>query len=237
MNGTLGEPVSSVIERERKTLDRLLDACGRRVVLFGAGGLGKQTSGLGLRTIGIEPLAFSDNNSSFWGTEVDGLRQSFSPKWLQTGSGKEALFIVAIWNPRHWYSETLQQLRAVSGCEQIVPPSPVYWRFPEIFLPFYAQDLPRKVGEQSADVLEAASLWTDARSQQEFLQQVRWRVNGEWTFSLGPQTGSLTFRRILSNCSQRRSWSIAAHLTGTPFKKFPIAWAERFSKDLCNRTR
>jgi len=176
----LSEPVPSVIERERDTLEQLLATYRGKVVLFGAGDLGRKTLGC-LRTVGIEPLAFSDNNSSLWGTAMDGIT-ILSPERAAKRFGSEALFIVAIWNTRHWYSETSRQLSNL-GCEHIVPPSPVYWRFPEVFLPFYAQDLPRKVREQSGDVLKAATLWTDTRSQQEFLQQVRWRMSGEWTFT------------------------------------------------------
>jgi FkbM family methyltransferase len=175
----LTEPVSSVIDREQNTLNHLLEVCRRRVVLFGAGGLGRQTLSC-LRNIGIEPLAFSDNNSLLWGNTVDGVAV-LPPNVAASRFGPEALFIVAIWNPRHWYSETSQQLLSL-GCEHIIPPSPVYWRFPDVFLPFYTQDLPRKVCAQSGDVLKAADLWTDSQSQREFLQQVRWRLNGEWTF-------------------------------------------------------
>src|SRR5579863_7810376 len=92
----LAEPVSSVIDRERNTLDHLLEMCGRRVVLFGAGGLGRQTLTC-LRKIGIEPLAFSDNNSLLWGNIVDGVA-ILPPNVAASRFGSEALFIVAIWN-------------------------------------------------------------------------------------------------------------------------------------------
>ena len=45
--------------------------------------------------------------------------------------GGGALFIVTIWNPYHWYSETRQQLVEILGCRRIAPPSAVYWRFAE----------------------------------------------------------------------------------------------------------
>ena len=37
------------------------------IVLFGVGPLGRRTA-IGLRTQGIEPLAFVDNNSKLWQT-------------------------------------------------------------------------------------------------------------------------------------------------------------------------
>jgi FkbM family methyltransferase len=175
----LNEPVSSVIERERHALDRLLEDSGRKVVLFGAGGLGKQTLAC-LRSVGVEPLAISDNNPGRWGTRLDGAAV-VPPGTAAEAFGAEALFIVTIWNPYHWYSETHRQL-AYLGCRRIASPSPVYWRFAETFLPFYAQDLPHTMSDHIADILRAGGLWHDDRSQQEYLRQVRWRFLGETDF-------------------------------------------------------
>jgi FkbM family methyltransferase len=149
------------------------------VVLFGAGGLGKQTLAC-LRTIGIEPLAVSDNNGNLWGTELDGI-DVLAPRTCADRFGADACFVVTIWNPFHWYSETRAQLESL-GCRRVMPPSPVYWRFADTFLPFYAQDLPHLVCQQADAVLEAASIWSDEHSRQEYLRQISWRVSGSWTF-------------------------------------------------------
>jgi FkbM family methyltransferase len=175
----LSEPISCVIDRERNALDRLLDDSGRKVVLCGAGGLGKQTLAC-LRTIGIEPLAVIDNNGSLWGTRLDGI-EVLAPQAGADRFGADAWFIVTIWNPFHWYSETRAQLESL-GCKRIMPPSPIYWRFADTFLPFYAQNLPHLVHQQADAVLEAAGIWSDERSRQEYLQQISWRASGSWTF-------------------------------------------------------
>ena len=76
-----------MIDRERHALDRLLEDTGPRVVLFGAGGLGRQTLAC-LRTIGIEPLAISDNNSRLWGSTLDGIEvlpPRVSPRSIRRG--------------------------------------------------------------------------------------------------------------------------------------------------------
>ncbi|HEY6211091.1 MAG TPA: FkbM family methyltransferase [Vicinamibacterales bacterium] len=176
----LAEPIASVKARERSSLDALLAGAGNRVVLFGAGGLGRQTLGC-LRSIGVDPLAFSDNNTKTWNTSVDGVAV-LSPRDAAAQFGRDALFIVTIWNPYHWYVQTREQLAAL-GCRCITPPSPVYWRFPDTFLPFFAQDFPHKVYEQREDVLTCAAAWSDHRSREEYLRQVLWRARGEWTFS------------------------------------------------------
>lgn len=176
----LSEPLSSVAERECNALDRLLDACGRKVVLFGAGNLGRRALG-SLRSIGVEPLAFADNNSKLWGTKVEGL-VVLDPPTAAERFGPTALFLVTIWQPNHWYSETQDRLRTL-GCRSIAPPSPLYWRFADTFLPFYAQDTPTRFFDNRDDIVRAESIWADERSSLEYLRQIRWRVCGEWSFS------------------------------------------------------
>ena len=176
----LSEPASAVADRARSALDGLLEDARGKVVLFGAGGLGRQTMDC-LRTLGIEPLAVTDNNSKLWGTRLDGV-DILAPADAASRYGSDALFIVAIWNPFHWYQETRKRLTEL-GCRRITPPSPVYWRFPGTFLPFYTQDVPENVHRQADEVLKAAQLWSDDRSREQYFEQVMWRARGDWTFS------------------------------------------------------
>jgi threonine dehydrogenase-like Zn-dependent dehydrogenase len=95
----LQEPIPSVLERERTALDRLLLNSNGRVVLFGSGSLG-QRAAQALRTIGVSPLAFSDNNRQRWHTEVEGLT-ILPPEEAARRYGRDALFLVTIWNEFH----------------------------------------------------------------------------------------------------------------------------------------
>jgi FkbM family methyltransferase len=176
----LSEPLSSVVERERNTLDQLLDSCGRRVVLFGAGNLGRRALA-SLRSIGVEPLAFADNNSKLWDTAVDRVTV-LSPEVAAERFGSKALFLVTIWQPNHWYSETEHRLKTL-GCPSVAPPSPLYWRFSATFLPFYAQDTPTRLLDNRDDIVRAGSIWADESSSLQYLRQVRWRGCGQWNFS------------------------------------------------------
>jgi len=67
------ETMADVYQREHSTFDKLAEPFGKSLVLFGAGGLGKKTLA-GLRRIGIEPLAFADNNQTLWGKYVNGVQ-------------------------------------------------------------------------------------------------------------------------------------------------------------------
>src|SRR5436305_12353046 len=72
LEALLAEDVASVQERERCALDRILAETGRKLVLFGAGSLGRSSLRCLLRD-GIRPLALCDNNSALWGTAVEGI--------------------------------------------------------------------------------------------------------------------------------------------------------------------
>src|ERR1035437_4730750 len=107
----LSEDLDSVIKREQSTFDNLVYPYNDRLVLFGAGGLGKKVL-QGLRQIGTEPLAFVDNNPSFWQEKIDGL-VVFDPKTASLRYGKDSVFIVTIWRAGgdHRLAKTQKQLK------------------------------------------------------------------------------------------------------------------------------
>jgi FkbM family methyltransferase len=172
----LQEPLSSVIEREQNALERLVQECRSRVVLFGAGSLGGRVLAK-LRSIGIEPLCISDNNPQRWNSTVDAC-PVLSPTEAAKRHGAEALFIVTIWNAAHWFSETLAQLQGL-GCRFISSYSPVYWRFAATFLPFLLNDLPHKVYQDAMSVLRAEALWSDRISTDSYRSLIHWYATGD----------------------------------------------------------
>jgi len=78
LDRVLSEPLSLVRDRENSAFDKLLAGCGNRLVLFGAGNLGRTVLQC-VRSIGVEPLAFADNSQSKWRSYVDGV-PVLSPK-------------------------------------------------------------------------------------------------------------------------------------------------------------
>jgi FkbM family methyltransferase len=190
VENTLAEPLSSVIEREQSALDCLLRAAKNKVVLFGAGNLGRRSLAC-LRRIGIEPLAITDRNSRLWGLEIDGC-PVLSPKDAAERYGRSAVFIVTIWNVKHWYGTTRQQLRD-SGCLHVAPVSALHWRFADEFLPFFCQDLPHNLYQQADQVVAAANLWADDKSCREYASQIRWRALGDWDWLIGPDAEDTYF--------------------------------------------
>jgi FkbM family methyltransferase len=172
----LSEPFACVRERETIEVDRLLALRSWQCVLFGAGNLGRQ-SRAALRGLGVDPVAFSDNNPDLWGTCVDGI-PVLSPHDAARRFGKSAHFFITIRNEKHWYRETLDQLTRL-GCTHISSAEPIAWRFPEKMSSFLFYDLPHKLYEQADRVLRAAEIWADDASREEYLAQIRLRALGD----------------------------------------------------------
>ncbi|MFZ0394767.1 MAG: FkbM family methyltransferase [Terracidiphilus sp.] len=172
----LEEPVEAVKHRERCTLDALLASRDNRVVLFGAGGLGKRAI-TQLKSVGIVPLAISDNRQSLWGEVLDGLA-ILSPSEAATRFGADASFLITIWNEFHYFNETAEQLRQL-GCSQVLPYTYLHWRFPGEFFPCLLNDFPHKLYEDRERVLKVETMWADPASVDLYRANIRFRAQGE----------------------------------------------------------
>jgi len=175
LDALLSEELSSAKRREETAFDEAVAPFGDALVLFGAGNLGRMTLA-GLRRVGLEPLAFADNNSALWGTVVEGLRV-LSPEAAAQEFGARVAFVVTIWGGRgtERMSSRCQQLAAL-GCAKVVPFASLFCKYPGVFLPHYALDLPHKVIAAAAEVKEAFELFEDDASRQEFVGQIKWRL-------------------------------------------------------------
>ncbi len=174
----LDESIESAREREANSYEELAGGRRDRIVLFGAGGLGKRT----LRTMresGIEPIAFADNDSARWDTDYGGI-PILSPEIAVGKYGSSAAFVVTIWGAGspHRLGDTAQQLRTL-GAEVVVPFAWFAWRYADHMLPYYGIDLPSRLLEQVAGVRRGFELMADEQSCREFVAQIRWRLSGD----------------------------------------------------------
>lgn len=171
----LREGKSAVVERERSTFDNLAGPGNKPLVLFGAGNLGRKTLA-GLRKIGIQPIAFTDSNPRLWNTKVEDL-VVLPPEKAASLYGTNAVFVITIWTGEGYdrMGQRVAKLRNL-GCKHVSSFLPLFWKFPDTFLPHYAADLPHKIYEQAEQVLSACELWSDDASRREYLAQLRWRL-------------------------------------------------------------
>ena len=172
----LTESVDAVKQREATALDDLLRANVGRVVLFGAGTLGRKAITL-LRELGVEPLALCDSNPSRWGELVAGLTV-ISPESAAKNFGRDSLFLVTIWNDFHWFKATEAKLKAL-GCS-INSFAPLFWRFGGRFMDLQLlNEPPHRLYEQRDPVLAAEHLWADDESLSTYRANILWRALGD----------------------------------------------------------
>lgn len=173
----LSESLESAREREQRHANLVDGSADRPVVLAGAGRLGVDMGECLLRS-GVNVVAFADNDPRLHGTTRLGLPIMSSVEAARR-HGAGALFIVTIWNSEHSYVATESRLRSL-GCRSVTPWVPVAWAFGDAMLPRYAAGLPSTVLAQSEDVLGQSGVWADERSAEVYMQQVAWRLSGDF---------------------------------------------------------
>lgn len=177
LDALLSADRAALRDAERLEFDRR--SRGRDVVLMGAGRLGRRAL-IGMRSNGVEPLAFCDNSPERHGSTLDGVAV-LSPAEAAARYGARAAFVVTIWgaNSPHRFAHSREQLQAL-GCDLVLPFPPLFWKYAEALLPFYLQDLPSKVLDEADLVGAAMELWEDAASRAEYLAQVRLRIAADF---------------------------------------------------------
>ena len=164
------EKPHEVASRLRRKFDEVSGAADVPVVLFGASALGRRAL-CGLRSLGREPLAFTDNDRRLWYREVDGIRVLPPVEAVET-LGRKAVFVVTVYNG----SALRRQLREIS-CDRVAHFAFLYWKYHETFLPFCALASPEAIFAEAGAVSEALSIWSDDASRANFESQLRWHLD------------------------------------------------------------
>jgi FkbM family methyltransferase len=173
------QSLEKISQWENTLYDELAGSLSNSLVLFGAGGLGRKTL-KGLRSIGVEPLAFTDNNASLHGRKIDGLNV-LPPTQAAHEFGKNAIFLVAVYtDSAPGGIEPIKKDLTKLGCQMILSFVPLYWKYPDQFLPHYVYDLPHKLIESAASIRKTWSLLSDDTSRNEYLAQIHWRLDPEY---------------------------------------------------------
>src|SRR5947209_11314896 len=121
----LAEDAGLAAQREQSEFDRIAGPHSTSIVLYGARKMGRKMLA-GLRRVGIEPLAFSDNDASTWGRHIDGV-PVFSPADAAARFGDSAVFVITIWgygsaDPMRGREQGLREL----GCRRVTFFGPIF---------------------------------------------------------------------------------------------------------------
>lgn len=190
----ISETPAAARARERNAFEEV--AGGRRIVIFGAGRLGRKIRE-GISGTDLDPVAFADNNPRLWGKVADGL-PILSPKEAASQYSTNATFVVAIWHPSRspLMSELLAQLRDL-GCRAAAFPL-LFWRHPGTFLPYFFWDLPSKLLQQRFDISSAFELLDDEASRQAYVAQIQLRLRADFDCLDNPTPGEQYFPGLFS---------------------------------------
>jgi FkbM family methyltransferase len=224
----LAETAEEAQKRESSAFDKAVGP-GSELVLFGAGNLGRRTLA-GLRKIGIEPRCFVDNNSSRWGQSLDGL-PLIGPEEAARLYGSRATFVVVIWGAlaKDRMSHRIEQLRQL-GCRSVVTFMPLYWKFPDLFLPHYTIDLPHRIHLDSDRIRKAFNLMADDRSRSEFVAQLKFRAQGDFAALPSPVEGPIYFRDELFQLGKRETLVDCGAFDGDTLNLFLEITANSFDR-------
>jgi len=190
----LSEEVERAQERENAVFDELRQLSRGKIVLFGAGRLGRKVA-LALRQNGIAPLAFADNSSKFHSAEIDGVPvvslTTAADRWKE-----EALFVVTTFRPDGGgIRARLQEIKRL-GCHKTTSFLPFGWKC-EGILPHFGSDRPSRLLQNARELASCAGLWCDEPSRETFRQALAWRLRAMTGDSQAPSPDQYFPREIL----------------------------------------
>ena len=160
------DPIT-IVNTQKMAFKQLTSETGECYVLFGSGRLGQITLA-GLRKVGIEPMAFADNNSRLWGSKVNGL-QVLSPASAAEQFGTKAIFVITVYT-----SAPLREQLTGMGLK-VTSFAALAWQYPQSLTPHGGVILPGKIFDQARDVRKALQLWADETSRREYIGQLIWQ--------------------------------------------------------------
>jgi len=200
-----------------------------RLVIFGAGGLGRKIARI-LNRMGHTPLAFCDNNPQLWNTEMNGVKVLSVNDAI--ASFPSAVFMIAIWHPSR--TEGLKARAAALrrlGCQEVTCFIPLFWKYPELFLPNMFWEVPQRlVGQESA--AQAGRDLFDKAGQSEFDRQLRFHLTGDASVLFDPAPGYQYFPGDLIELSDDEVFVDCGAYDGDSVRDFCAVSGGRFRRIL-----
>lgn len=138
------------------------------ILLFGCGHLGKTTCAR-LQQAGIKADAFVDNDPRKWGKACMGL-EILSQEMAIRRFGADARLVNCVYTASSLDSDVRR-----SGLN-VIPYADFAFTYSETLIPHGSLDRPGRLLASSDRIIEAAGLWKDETSCQEFVAQIRYRA-------------------------------------------------------------
>ena len=231
LEALLSEDLSSVLKREANTLESKIGSLDKPFLLFGAGNLGRKVFKK-LDSIGKRPVAFIDNNSGLWGSNIHGV-PVISPVEAASRFNVDSLgVIVTIWfgEATDQMSDRISPLLKL-GFHKIAQFGHLAWMFPEEFLPYYCLDRPSKIINSADKIREAFSLLSDDESRKLFVDHIEWRLFLDYDCLPSPSSLQIYFNNHYINYSDKEVLYDIGAFTGDSVASFLKSWrGKQFGK-------
>ena len=241
------EPSESVRARERNTFDQVAGRFNQRLVLFGAGPLGRAVLA-GLRRAGVEPLAFADNR-------IGGNRASERASYHEGSAlkvddaaypqvmglpvlsaaeaagryGQTACLVVTVYQG----SSVRRQLASL-GCRSVSHFAPLLWKYADVFIPQGGIELPHRLAEECAAIRSCYNSLADQSSKREICGQLLWRYwldQAALSPALDPR--GTYFPMDLLSPSDREVFVDCGAFNGDTLSSFAEHWGGKFRHAFC----
>jgi len=150
LGAILDAPMASALAGARERFRQLHGPGEPRVVLWGAGPLGRLAA-QGLRRAGVTPAAICDRDPGRWHQAFEG-HEILPPRTALERFGRTAAFVPTVYGNRRLLAE-------LCGLGvRTLPLALLAWQFPEAMLPHCAMDLPVQLHREAGQVSEALGL-------------------------------------------------------------------------------
>jgi FkbM family methyltransferase len=216
----LAEGRASVLKREDEALESRIGSLDKPFVLFGAGHFGRKVLKK-LGTIGKRPVAFVDNNSNLWGTDIQGVPILSPVEAARQFDASSLGVITTIWcgEATDKMSDRIGPLRAL-GFQHIALFGHLAWKFQDEFLPHYCLDCPSKVIDSSDAIRTAFSLLSDNASRKLFVDHVEWRLFLDYDLLPPPSNLEIYFNSCFVSPSESEVLYDIGAYTGDSIESF-----------------
>lgn len=216
----LAEDLAFVLRRESDALEEKIGSLDNPFLLFGAGHLGRKVLKK-LTAIGKRPVAFIDNNSKLWGTEVQGVLVMRPADAASQFDAASIGVITTIWcgEATDKMSDRINPIRDL-GFRRIALFGHLAWKFQDEFLPHYSLDRPSKVIANADSIRQAFSLLADKESRLLFVNHIEWRLGLDYDLLPFPSSEEIYFNdRYVSYSATEVVYDIGAY-TGDSVESF-----------------
>lgn len=199
----LDEPLADAELRERSEFDRRVGSRANRLLLFGAGNLGRRALAI-LRRFGQEPLGFVDNNPTLWTRRIEGVEVFGPAEAARRFDPDDVAVVVTIWcgEATDRMADRIGPLQSL-GFRHIALYGHLAWKHPEFFLPHYSLDLPSRALGQADRIVGALDLFGERRSREIFVSHVHWRLHLDYDLLPAPVNETIYFNERLIRKSVR----------------------------------